>query len=259
MFESFPGGLAEPLDRSGEVPLAAQIAWRLRMLVGASVLKPGDRLPSARELARAVGVNVNTVFAVYGRLEAEGLVETQHGRGSFVLAQPPNAAGIAGLVRQTAAAARAAGLDPREIAMSLFANEASLADRTPAGGADTRGDAAERRQLRDEINRLELELTRLQPFAHAEDPLPIVSARSGPRLLSADELRTVRDQLKARVDALRVEAERRNAEAQARRRSRATTTLDARQAQPDRARAQPDRAATRSPIIVRWTPHWGTT
>jgi GntR family transcriptional regulator len=258
----------QPLDRSGEVPLGAQLTWRLRMLIACSVLKPGDRLPSARELARAVGVNVNTVFAVYGRLEAEGLVQTQHGRGSFVLAPPPNAAEIAGLVQQTASAARAAGLDPRDIAMSLFANQKALSGQAPVTLADdsaaeaapaARARAAERRRLREEINVLELELTRLQRVARADEPALTPHAPAEPRVLDEAALRNVRDQLRARVDTLKVAADERQAQAQARRRYRATTTLD----RPSVARTNPAlprsyRPQPRSPIIVRWTPHWGS-
>ena len=48
---------------------------------------PGDRLPSVRELADVAGVNVNTARAVYARLESEGLVRSEQGRGTFVAAQ----------------------------------------------------------------------------------------------------------------------------------------------------------------------------
>jgi GntR family transcriptional regulator len=72
------------VDRDGEVPVGTQLAWRLRELVSAGTLRPGDRLPSVREFATAAGVNVNTVRSVYGRLEHEGLVRSEQGRGTFV-------------------------------------------------------------------------------------------------------------------------------------------------------------------------------
>ena len=72
------------VDRDGEVPVGTQLAWRLRELVSAGTLHPGDRLPSVRELAIEAGVNVNTVRSVYGRLEHEGLVRSEQGRGTFV-------------------------------------------------------------------------------------------------------------------------------------------------------------------------------
>jgi DNA-binding transcriptional regulator YhcF (GntR family) len=72
------------VDRHSDVPLGAQLAARLRALVDSGRLRPGDRLPSVRALAAQVGVNVNTVRAVYGRLESEGVVVGEQGRGTFV-------------------------------------------------------------------------------------------------------------------------------------------------------------------------------
>ena len=76
------------VDRDGGVPVGTQLAWRLRELVSARTLRPGDRLPSVREFAAAAGVNVNTVRSVYGRLEHEGLVRSEQGRGTFVSGAP---------------------------------------------------------------------------------------------------------------------------------------------------------------------------
>ena len=50
-------------------------------------LSQGDRLPSVREFADVAGVNVNTARAVYSRLESEGLVSSEQGRGTFVAAR----------------------------------------------------------------------------------------------------------------------------------------------------------------------------
>jgi DNA-binding transcriptional regulator YhcF (GntR family) len=66
--------------------LGAQLAGQIRDAVASGRLQPGSRLASVRELATAVGVNVNTVRAVYARLEAEGVVRSEHGRGTFVAA-----------------------------------------------------------------------------------------------------------------------------------------------------------------------------
>jgi DNA-binding transcriptional regulator YhcF (GntR family) len=72
------------LDRSGDVPLGVQLGWKLRTLILDGTLAAGARLPAVRELAATMGVNANTVRAVYGRLESDGLVVAQHGRGTFV-------------------------------------------------------------------------------------------------------------------------------------------------------------------------------
>ena len=72
------------VDRAADLPVGAQLAQTLRELIGGGAVRPGDRLPSVRELAAEAGVNVNTARTVYGRLEHEGLVRSEHGRGTFV-------------------------------------------------------------------------------------------------------------------------------------------------------------------------------
>jgi DNA-binding transcriptional regulator YhcF (GntR family) len=73
-----------PLDRQSGVPLGAQLVERLSGAIRAGELGPGDQLPSVRQMAALAGVNVNTVRTVYGRLEQEGLLSSEHGRGTFV-------------------------------------------------------------------------------------------------------------------------------------------------------------------------------
>jgi GntR family transcriptional regulator len=79
-----PSELDLAVDRAADVPLGAQLAARIRAAVSDRELRPGDRLPSVRELAAAAGVNVNTARALYARLESEGLVRSEQGRGTFV-------------------------------------------------------------------------------------------------------------------------------------------------------------------------------
>jgi GntR family transcriptional regulator len=87
--------------RSGE-PLGAQLAGAIRAAIDAGELGSGDRLPSVRELAHSAGVNVNTARSVYARLEADGVVRSEHGRGTFV-ASPGAAPSRAELREQIAA------------------------------------------------------------------------------------------------------------------------------------------------------------
>lgn len=72
------------LDRTSGVALGAQLAEKLRRMVGDGELKPGDQLPSVRQMAELADVNVNTVRTVYARLEQEGVLSSEHGRGTFV-------------------------------------------------------------------------------------------------------------------------------------------------------------------------------
>ena len=72
------------LDRRSGVPLGVQLADQLRRMLREGELKPGDQLPSVRQMAGLAGVNVNTVRTVYARLEQEGILNSEHGRGTFV-------------------------------------------------------------------------------------------------------------------------------------------------------------------------------
>src|SRR3954468_24731136 len=85
-----PAGLAPDLARADDLPLGAQLAWRLRVLIASGALSAGDRLPGVRELAAGSRVNVNTARAVYGRLEDEGAIVSRHGRGTFVRDDAPS-------------------------------------------------------------------------------------------------------------------------------------------------------------------------
>ncbi len=65
-------------------PIYAQIVRGVEQMLASGQLKPGDRLPSARELAAELKVNPNTVIHAYGQLELAQLTETRRGLGTFV-------------------------------------------------------------------------------------------------------------------------------------------------------------------------------
>lgn len=87
-----PAELDLTIDRRADVPVGAQLAARIRAALRSGSLSPGDRLPSVRALAEAAGVNVNTARAVYARLESQGLVRSEQGRGTFVAGTPADEA-----------------------------------------------------------------------------------------------------------------------------------------------------------------------
>src|SRR5688572_32748375 len=88
------------LDRDAGVPLGVQLAEKLERAVRGGELRPGDQLPSVRQMAALAGVNVNTVRTVYGRLEQRGLLSSEHGRGTFVRGEGPGPGSDAGADRE---------------------------------------------------------------------------------------------------------------------------------------------------------------
>jgi DNA-binding FadR family transcriptional regulator len=173
------------LDRTADVPVGVQLVWALGGAIRSGALAAGDRLPPLRDLADELGVNANTLRAVYAKLEAEGLIESRHGSGTFVRGAR-DARGLSDLVDAAARSARDAGVDPRELAAALYV--------TP--GESPGPEAERRRQLRDEIDVLEQVLAR---FPHAQQPAARPSR--GPRLLTLTELEAARDELVERIGA----------------------------------------------------------
>jgi GntR family transcriptional regulator len=72
------------IERGSSVPISRQITEQIRAQCLAGALVPGDKLPSVRELAQQLAVNVNTVFRIYERLAADRLIELRHGDGTYV-------------------------------------------------------------------------------------------------------------------------------------------------------------------------------
>ena len=75
------------IEKGSAVPISRQIAEQIATLCASGSLRPGERLPSVRELARELAVNQNTILRVYERLVGEGLLEMRHGQGTFVAAR----------------------------------------------------------------------------------------------------------------------------------------------------------------------------
>ncbi|MGI8996828.1 MAG: GntR family transcriptional regulator [Pyrinomonadaceae bacterium] len=74
------------LSKNSEVPLREQLTTQIVLGVVSNDLKPGQRLPSTRELARRFQIHANTVSAVYRDLEERGWLESRKGSGVYVRA-----------------------------------------------------------------------------------------------------------------------------------------------------------------------------
>ena len=72
------------LDYRDARPIYSQIIDGFREQIAAGILKPGDKLPSVRELAATLAINPNTIQRSYRQLELEGWIVSMQGKGCFV-------------------------------------------------------------------------------------------------------------------------------------------------------------------------------
>ena len=74
--------------RDNGVPIYVQLREQILAAIGRGTLKPGAQLPTMRQVAVALKIDLNTVQRAYGELEREGVLQTVRGRGSFVAETP---------------------------------------------------------------------------------------------------------------------------------------------------------------------------
>jgi len=79
------------INPSSGVPIYRQLIEQVYALVAGERLRPGDMLPSVRQVARSAAVNPMTVSKAYSRLEAEGVVQRVRGQGMRVVKPPKTA------------------------------------------------------------------------------------------------------------------------------------------------------------------------
>lgn len=72
------------ISNSGQEPIYEQIARQIKNLILRGELKPGDPLPSIRNLAKELQISVITTKRAYEELEKDGFIEPVTGKGSFV-------------------------------------------------------------------------------------------------------------------------------------------------------------------------------
>ncbi len=114
------------LDFRSELPIYTQIVEQIRRLVANGVLKPGDQLPTVRQLATELRVNFNTIARAYRLLDEAGLISTQQGRGTYIWEQPSPATNLKlrrqvleELTRQYLADATRLGFSLEEVAQGI--------------------------------------------------------------------------------------------------------------------------------------------
>lgn len=104
------------------VPIYVQLRDQIAAAIGRGDLRPGEQLPTMREVAVRLAIDLNTVQRAYAELEGEGLLTKIQGRGSFVADKPrprSRSHDIRMLAAKVAAQAQAAGVSLSDLADAL--------------------------------------------------------------------------------------------------------------------------------------------
>ena len=72
------------IDPHTGVPFYRQIIEQVKYGIVGGFLSPGDQLPTVRQLAADLSINLNTVVRAYREMEIEGVLDTQQGSGTFI-------------------------------------------------------------------------------------------------------------------------------------------------------------------------------
>src|ERR1700759_4952259 len=106
------------------IPIYVQLRDQLSALVGRGALVPGARLPTMRQVAVALRIDLNTVQRAYAELERDGILTLVRGRGTFVAEAPPPSGhkpDAEALAAKVAAQAKALGVAPDDLIRALKA------------------------------------------------------------------------------------------------------------------------------------------
>ena len=108
------------LDSRSGVPTYLQLVQQVRHAVQLGILRPGDQLPTVKEVVSGLAINPNTVLKAYGVLESEGIAEGRRGQGTFVKTSAPSPLGddlgkLRRSLRDWFTRARDSGLDEQAI------------------------------------------------------------------------------------------------------------------------------------------------
>ena len=128
------------LDHHSGEPIYRQIVEAIKFDVAREKLAEGDRLPSIRELANTLGINMRTVVKAYEELCHAGLAVMQQGRGVFITAPqsllPPTRRKqvLQEMIRRLLAEARTLGATPEEVKL-LFNQTAQEMEQDRTGQA----------------------------------------------------------------------------------------------------------------------------
>jgi GntR family transcriptional regulator len=112
------------LDSRTGVPTYLQLVQQVKNALQLGILKPGDQLPTVKEVVGSLAINPNTVLKAYRELDHEGLAEGRRGQGTFVSSElapmpPDDLKALRASLQRWIERARAAGLDDENM-VALF-------------------------------------------------------------------------------------------------------------------------------------------
>lgn len=120
-----PTAFAFRLDGHSGVPVYRQLIDQVQAAIATGALRPGDQLPTVRQVAVDLAINPNTVLRAYREMEIRGALDTQQGTGTFISTrqtepdQGERDRQLAQLVGEFVSRAGAAGLTVTELITAL--------------------------------------------------------------------------------------------------------------------------------------------
>jgi GntR family transcriptional regulator len=123
------------LENNG-VPVYVQIRDQMLQAIGAGVLSPGDQMPTMRQIAVMLKVDLNTVRHAYSDLEKTGAIVILRARGTYVADSPPPvdenryAKRVDDVAQQAIAMANVAGVDASDVAQQILQMSKRTRSRT---------------------------------------------------------------------------------------------------------------------------------
>ena len=122
-----PFTMLPPLQlQDNGVPVYVQIRDQMLQAIGAGTLRPGEQMPTMRQVAVSLKVDLNTVRHAYTDLEQTGAIVILRARGTYVAEKPPpvdvtrHAKRVASLAQQVIAISNSAGVDPIDVAQEIL-------------------------------------------------------------------------------------------------------------------------------------------
>jgi GntR family transcriptional regulator len=114
------------LDSKSGVPTYLQLVQQVKHALQLGILRPGDQLPTVKEVVGSLTINPNTVLKAYRELDHEGIAEGRRGQGTFVSSDlapmpPDDLKALRSSLQRWIERARVAGLDDENM-VALFAD-----------------------------------------------------------------------------------------------------------------------------------------